>query len=426
MHERDLIVLTNYFPFDKGEEYLESEIPILAESFETVVVIPLMTTSSSTQTRSLPPGVRLVHPTTGRSMTQRLTDLTRQSLSPTVRDTFAVLHRTEKHPVRRAFDTYFISRVQAVLERLLQLETEFRPANGRPVTIYSYWFYLTAGVGAELKQRWQADHDVLLVSRGHGYDVNVKASAVGYLPLRQYLLEHVDALHPVSDATTEYMRRTYPRYAAKVSTRRLGSPGHEAQITARQVPLHIVTVSTIRPLKRLDLVGEAIQQLVSKYPDIRWTHLGSGKTPSARKLTARWEATLGTDTVDFVGHLSNADVHRWYRQNPATAFVNASTSEGVPVSIMEAMSYGLPVIATDVGGTRELFTRSMFAGLLPADLTAGDLAAALESLTAMDADAYRAAAGASQSSWANAWHAEDNFRSFVQDLLPSGSQASET
>ncbi|MGZ5247769.1 MAG: glycosyltransferase, partial [Flavitalea sp.] len=35
-------------------------------------------------------------------------------------------------------------------------------------------------------------------------------------------------------------------------------------------------------------------------------------------------------------------------------FLNVSESEGVPVSIMEAMSAGLPVIATNVGGTREI------------------------------------------------------------------------
>ncbi|NJK95527.1 MAG: glycosyltransferase [Bacteroidales bacterium] len=35
-------------------------------------------------------------------------------------------------------------------------------------------------------------------------------------------------------------------------------------------------------------------------------------------------------------------------------FLNTSLSEGVPVSVMEALSFGLPVIATDVGGTGEL------------------------------------------------------------------------
>ena len=35
-------------------------------------------------------------------------------------------------------------------------------------------------------------------------------------------------------------------------------------------------------------------------------------------------------------------------------FINLSTSEGIPVSIMEAYSFGIPAIATNVGGTAEL------------------------------------------------------------------------
>lgn len=420
--KRDLVLLTNYYPFDKGEEYLESEIPILADSFESVVVVPLMTTASSTQTRMLPPGVRLVHPMAGRTLSQRMVDLARQASPSQTRPTFSAARRLARHPIRRSFDTYLMSRTRAALAKLLQYEEDIRPAGQRPVTIYSYWFYLTAAVGAELKRRWETEQEVWLVSRGHGYDVNVNASAVGYLPLREHLLEQVDALHPVSDTATDYLRRTYPSYAGKISTRRLGSPGHGEQITARQKPLHIVTVSTIRPLKRLDLVGEAVQRLKATYPDIRWTHLGGGRTSGAQKLTAYWEDTLGKATVDFVGHLSNAEVHRWYCQNPATVFVNASTSEGVPVSIMEAMSYGLPVIATDVGGTRELFTPSMLCGLVPSDVTAVGLAAAVRSVMHQSEEEYRSAARTSQHAWAQSWHAENNFRSFVADLMPPGSQ----
>ena len=39
-------------------------------------------------------------------------------------------------------------------------------------------------------------------------------------------------------------------------------------------------------------------------------------------------------------------------------FINTSSSEGVPVSIMEALSVGIPIIATDVGGTKEIVTKT--------------------------------------------------------------------
>ncbi len=50
------------------------------------------------------------------------------------------------------------------------------------------------------------------------------------------------------------------------------------------------------------------------------------------------------------GGISNAEVFQFYRDNKVDLFVNASTSEGLPVSIMEAISFGIPSIATNVGG----------------------------------------------------------------------------
>jgi glycosyltransferase involved in cell wall biosynthesis len=46
----------------------------------------------------------------------------------------------------------------------------------------------------------------------------------------------------------------------------------------------------------------------------------------------------------------------FYRSHPADFFVNTSRSEGTPVTIMEAISVGIPVIATAVGGNVEIVT----------------------------------------------------------------------
>ena len=48
----------------------------------------------------------------------------------------------------------------------------------------------------------------------------------------------------------------------------------------------------------------------------------------------------------------------FYRAHPADVFINASETEGTPVAVMEAVSCAIPVIATSVGGNKEIVGES--------------------------------------------------------------------
>ena len=58
------------------------------------------------------------------------------------------------------------------------------------------------------------------------------------------------------------------------------------------------------------------------------------------------------DIVEFVGHKSHDELDRFYRD--ADVFVFPSRSEGMPNVVLEAMSYGLPVVMTPCEGSSEL------------------------------------------------------------------------
>ena len=51
---------------------------------------------------------------------------------------------------------------------------------------------------------------------------------------------------------------------------------------------------------------------------------------------------------------SHSEIHSTLESKPWDILVNVSTSEGVPASIQECFSYGIPAIATDVGGNSEI------------------------------------------------------------------------
>jgi len=95
--------------------------------------------------------------------------------------------------------------------------------------------------------------------------------------------------------------------------------------------------------------------------------------------------TLGlANSVKFLGALPHSELLKMYEDGAVTAVILASIDmgnglhEGVPVALIEAMSYGIPVVATPTGGTAELVRSG--AGLLVPPAEPGALADAIQSL----------------------------------------------
>ena len=128
----------------------------------------------------------------------------------------------------------------------------------------------------------------------------------------------------------------------------------------------ILTISRIAPQKSLDVLVAAAAALRTK---VVWAVVGDGD----RALLGRLEdAALGTGVV-FVG--PSQDVASWLRA--ATIFVLPSVWEARALVVQEAMAAGTPVVATDVGGLRDLVGA---AGVLVPVSRADALARAVEDL----------------------------------------------
>ena len=119
--------------------------------------------------------------------------------------------------------------------------------------------------------------------------------------------------------------------------------------------MHVLSCSYIRPDKRLELIISTFSNITDV--TIYWTHIGEGsKAESYRsdiKELAK-EKLHSNIHYTFLGDLSNEEVLRYYQSSRVDLFINLSSAEGIPVTIMEAMSFGIPTLATDVGGTREI------------------------------------------------------------------------
>lgn len=87
-----------------------------------------------------------------------------------------------------------------------------------------------------------------------------------------------------------------------------------------------------------------------KYPDVKFILVGSGTIlDSLKKQVSKLKLE---NNIIFTGSLSKSQIIEYYQN--ATIFVLPSYREGFPTSLMEAMSCGIPSIATNVEGSAEL------------------------------------------------------------------------
>ena len=129
-------------------------------------------------------------------------------------------------------------------------------------------------------------------------------------------------------------------------------------------------VGRLERQKRFDLLLEAFAPLSRSRPDLRLAIVGDGSLRS--DLTAK-AAALGLGrTCLLLGHrLDVADLHHAF-----DCFVQSSEYEGTPNAVLEAMAMRTPIVATDVGGTRELATHGVH-GILVAPGDVPGLSAAI-------------------------------------------------
>jgi len=110
----------------------------------------------------------------------------------------------------------------------------------------------------------------------------------------------------------------------------------------------IISVGRLVPVKRFDLFLEAVRIVKDSIPEVTAIVVGDGPLLESLKALAK---ELGVDkNVSFIGHQNN--VEDWLRK--AKVFVLTSDSEGLSLSMMEAMMCGLPVVVSHVGDLGDL------------------------------------------------------------------------
>jgi glycosyltransferase involved in cell wall biosynthesis len=132
----------------------------------------------------------------------------------------------------------------------------------------------------------------------------------------------------------------------------------------------LIYVGRLEPVKNHSLLLNAFCLALKSIPGLRLWMVGDG---SERRMLESQAAQLGiTSQVTFWGQ--QLDVSPFY--SAADTFIMSSSSEGLPISLLQAFSVGLPSIVTDVGGMAEV-VRLAQAGVIVSPINADEMAAAI-------------------------------------------------
>ncbi len=93
---------------------------------------------------------------------------------------------------------------------------------------------------------------------------------------------------------------------------------------------------------------DVLAKLKHSFPDATLCMVGPDKDGSLKRCVDKAENLGLTDSVEFPGRLSKAEWHKLSRN--FDIFINTTNFDNTPVSVIEAMALGLPVVSTNVGG----------------------------------------------------------------------------
>lgn len=397
-----LFLFTDAFPHGLSETFLENELPFLSDKFEKVILIPLYKKEGI---RSIPENINTWNPIINFNPSNKLSMLKYGlfNLAPIrfeIKEFFQKKVYLNKNWVWNFFTSLLLFRSiysNSNLWKKFLNEITFEDK------IYFYWGDKSILILPFLKNKINNTTYV----RFHRTDLYEYAKG-DYIPFRKYVFPSINWFLPISNDGKKYLIENYLDLINpdKIHIHRLGVLNNGINPLKNKTDIfQIVSCSYMVPVKRISLIIDALKLIDF---EIKWTHIGTGNLYESLKKSS--ELLPSNIHVELSGSLSNKEVINFYQLHHVDLFINVSSSEGVPVSIMEALSFGIPVIATDVGGTSEIIDKQV-GKLLKSNSEACEIAKTISDFANQDLSEMRYNA---RRRWNDTSYAKTNYLKFVE------------
>jgi glycosyltransferase involved in cell wall biosynthesis len=408
----NLVLLTNSYPLFEGEYFLDDEINIIAHRFEKIHILCFHEPYTKKHSRALPQNVSVKNISLEKKTVSTLYKIV-NLLNPILIKEVLVNASSFKNTStfnKLKIGLGFFSKSKAILHEIECFLSENR-VNVKEATFYSYWHDDKAMAISLLKKKYP---DVMAIARAHGWDLDYQRHTPPYLPFKHFMLDHLNRTVCISYEGQRVFNSLFKNeFSSKITVSRLGKTNNRTPVFKKENKFFLIcSCSNLIPLKRVSLIIDLISALKNKH--IKWVHFGYGILETELKEYAK--AKFIDIEFEFKGKAQNEEILDFYNQNFVDLFINLSETEGIPVSIMEAQSAGIPVLATDVGGTKEIVgLQNGF--LVPKDFDMKETAATItQYLSSSDEEINNKRKNAYQN-WQTNYNAAINYTKFADLLL---------
>lgn len=404
MEKKKVLLLTNKFPYGIVETFIEAEVEYVPDDID-LTIIPTQRHDDSDGGRKVPGNIKVDDSLSHRPKFEYPWKTFLMLFSKVYRD--EVKERKLKGSVSlsdRVHLAGYFGRARQIADAIRQ-KYGVQLSEGN-TTLYSYWLTEPSYALKLLQNSYKS------VTRAHRTDVYDGHCAYGTIPGQRSAVKGLDKVYVCSKDGMAYLQGKYPELKDRFSWSYLGTKdyGYKAGDN-RSNEFVIASCSRLVPVKRVHLLAQALST-ITDYP-IHWIHIGDG---SERAKVEESVKNLPTNIrVELLGNVSHEEVMEYYRDHDVNLFVNVSQSEGLPVSIMEVVSFGTPVIATDVGGTGEIVQPDV-GQLIPEEFHSEELAQKIRRYIEMDSPTYQSVRENARHFWIDNYAAETNYRRFYHEI----------
>lgn len=346
MQNNILFLFTGEFPYGKkGEPFLNTEIWYLAKQYKHVFVFPRV---KSDILRDLPSNVLVVDSLIGIKMSKKDLFFKLVLFLKCLKNEITSLSTLKKYLVNLKSFSYLFKEAIALERRISEFIVEKNIPNNE-ISAYTYWFDNSLLACSFLKEKKELTR---LVSRIHGFDLYDERNISGIVPYRNTKTKQCNLIFAISKQGLNYFKiKINPEFHTKVKLSYLGAETPKFMLKDKKKENIPVVVSCAR-MESFKRIPQILESLTSINKEIKWVHFGDGS--DFEKLKKEIENTKSKVKVELKGQVSNREILEYYNENHIDLFISASSSEGLPVSMMEVLSFGIPIVSFDVGGIAEI------------------------------------------------------------------------